>query len=372
MTLEKETPAHLLEMTGDDLTRWFERTLGKGAFHAHALIREVHGRGRQDYVSAPAFASSPKVADALRKHTVLDLPRIRARTDEGGTTKFSLMLADDRMIESVIIPMKQYHTLCVSTQAGCRMGCVFCETARHGFHRQLAAHEITAQLFTARFILKRDIQNIVFMGMGEPMDNLEPVLQAIRVFNDPRGFNIAHRHMTLSTCGVVPGIEILARRNLPLLNLAVSINSTDDRLRSRLMPVNRRYPLNTLKKTLLNFPLRGRRDILIEYILFDGINNSRADARQLALFLEGLKTRINLIAYNPGSDQRHLPHPSGGSPDLLQPVDDNGVHRFAAYLEQSGLFVIKRWAKGSGVQGACGQLAGSHAAGPLSDAKEGQ
>jgi len=313
------------------------------------------------------------------------------QVEEHDTIKFITRLHDGHIIESVIIPMKQYNTLCVSTQAGCRMGCIFCQTARSGFQRDLTTWEITGQLFTARFLIKKNINNIVFMGMGEPLDNMEAVTRAIAVFNEPHGFDVALRHMTLSTCGLVPGIKQLGELNLSRLNLAVSINSAENTLRSRLMPINAKYPLTLLKSALAAHPLVARRVILIEYILFKNLNDSKEDAQKLAAYLGGLKVRVNLIGFNPGSIQRQnssvdnrvdqhedntslkqtysstLPEEDkwnsvkgeperNGNPLMLLPPEDDDIHRFALILESLGVFVVKRWGKGQNLQAGCGQL----------------
>ena len=319
---------------------------GRGDFHAGALLREVIKKGNHNFSTAPEFERSQKIALALASDyqppdfTVVD------QVEEDNTVKFVTRLHDGYSIESVIIPMKKYYTLCVSTQAGCRMGCRFCETAKSGFKRNLGVHEITGQLFSARITLGKKISNIVFMGMGEPFDNFDNLVQAIRVFNDQKGFDVALRHMTVSTCGLVPGISALAKLGLAQLSLAVSVHSAFDEVRSSLMPVNRRYPLEALRAALADYPLHKRRYILVEYVLIKGVNDSQEAAAALAGYLAPLKVRVNLIAYNPGRDQN--------SP--FQGLDDRAINQFAGWLEGSGLFVIKRWSKGQNLMAGCGQL----------------
>ena len=369
---------NLLEQTHTTLTAHLNRKYGKGAFHARVLLREMIKSGHREIETIDAVKASPKFLADLERNGDLPplspLPDIVDQVEEEGTIKFMTKLHDDHVIESVVIPMKHYNTLCVSTQVGCRMGCIFCRTATGGLKRNLATEEITAQLYAARFILKKKINNIVFMGMGEPFDNFDAVTCAIKVFNEPHGFDIALRHMTLSTCGLIPGIRQLQALNLPQLNLAVSIHSADDTLRSRLMPINRRYPLSALKSTLLDFPLATRRFILMEYTLFKGLNDQKQDAVMLAEYLEGLKVRINLIGYNPGpwegvtedlpDDEKEIDmlheNKKRGRSMLLKPVADEDIHRFAGYLESEGLFVVKRWSKGRDVMAGCGQLTANH------------
>ena len=358
---------NILALTCNQIARYLKEIHGKGEFHARALIREVIKRGNLEFHLAREFQDSPRLTACLSKNFFFPSMEIIGQQEDAGTLKFVTQLKDGLTIESVIIPMKHYSTLCVSTQAGCRMGCIFCETAKQGFHRNLVVHEITGQLFSARFTLQKKIKNIVFMGMGEPFDNAEALFQAIRVFNDPRGFDMALRHMTVSTCGLIPGIQSLARQEMPQINLAVSINSADDETRSMLMPVNQRYSLEKLKKALLAYPLISRRVILIEYILIKNINDSRKDAEKLVTYLSGLTVRVNLIAYNPSPPDHSTEQISGGNgkENSLQSVDDEAMHEFAAILETAGLFVVKRWAKGRSLQAGCGQLSGKQNIRPM-------
>ena len=356
----------VLSLTCTQTAQWLKIAYGKGNFHARALLREIIKKGNPAFYLAREFQNSPRLTARLREDLFFPSMQIVHQQEAKGTLKFVTRLEDGLSIESVVIPMKHYHTLCVSTQAGCRMGCSFCETAKQGFHRNLAVHEITGQLFSARFTLEKEIKNIVFMGMGEPLDNAKALFQAIRVFNDPRGFDIALRHMTVSTCGLIPGIQRLARQDMPQINLAVSINSADDEIRSSLMPVNRRYCLASLKKTLAAYPLTARRVIFIEYILIKHINDSKEDAEKLAAYLSGLTVRVNLIAYNPGP----CPAEAGAGrirnrQPAFESVEDEALHRFAAVLEAAGLFVVKRWAKGRSLQAGCGQLSGRKEEGDL-------
>ena len=347
-----------LALTFPQVVAGLRQTCGKGAYHAAALMREIIQRGNISFETAPEFKASPRLLPLLEKNIRVPAPQIVLEKTEANTLKFVTQLKDGAHIESVVIPMKRYNTLCVSTQAGCRMGCRFCETARHGFIRNLTVSEITGQLFAARFLIKKTIKNIVFMGMGEPFDNPDNLFAAIRVLNDPRGFDVALRHMTVSTCGIIPGIAALARQNLPGINLAVSVNSADDALRSQIMPVNNRYPLPALKAALAAYPLSARRVLLIEYILIRDVNDSPGDAKKLIAFLSGLTVRVNLIGYNPPLETGHTRPPEEKQPARFKSVTDRELHRFAALLEAAGIFVVKRWAKGRSLQAGCGQLSG--------------
>jgi len=227
------------------------------------------------------------------------------------------------------------------------MGCRFCRTGRMGLKRNLTPEEMVGQVYNARFFLKKEIKNIVFMGMGEPFDNFEAVVQAIAVMSQQRGFDIALRHITVSTAGLTDGIDRLARLEMKGLRLAISINAADDRTRSALMPINRRIPLAQLKRSLENFPLPPRGSFLFEYILIKGVNDSPEDARQLAEFIRPLKVRLNLIAYNPVNGLNYAS------------VSDDEMVAFAECLTRQGVFVVKRWSKGRAVCAGCGQLGGS-------------
>jgi 23S rRNA (adenine2503-C2)-methyltransferase len=335
---------NILALTLNQLVRIFETDYGKGRFHARALYREIFKHGNTVPFKAPEFAVSGALARSLEQALVLAPGKVVDIFEEGDLTKFITRLSDGRKIESVIVPMNRYNTLCASTQVGCRMGCTFCETGRMGLKRHLAVHEITGQLFNARYTLKKPVKNIVFMGMGEPLDNFEFVMAAVHIMNEQQGFDIALRHMTLSTAGLVPGIEKLAKQNLPGIRLAVSINAPDNETRSRLMPVNRAWPLETLKTALSRFPLPHKGTFLFEYILIKGVNDSPAHAEQLAAFIHPLPVRLNLIPCNP------VPGLGFESPS------DEQMNQFSQHLVKQGIFVIRRWSKGRSVSAGCGQL----------------
>ncbi|MCD4719064.1 MAG: 23S rRNA (adenine(2503)-C(2))-methyltransferase RlmN [Desulfobacula sp.] len=334
----------ILEFTLDQLTCKFRQEFGKGLFHASALSREIFKFGNRNFFDANEFTTSPVFAKQLKNKIKLTPGKVIETFKENNLTKFITLLSDGERIESVIIPMTNHQTLCVSSQVGCKMGCRFCETGRMGFKRNLQVAEITGQLFNARFTLKENIKNIVFMGMGEPLDNLNHVVQAIRVMNEQRGFDIALRHITLSTAGLIGGIEKLGSLNMSGLRLAVSINAPDDKIRSWLMPVNKTAPLQRLKRALEMFPLPKRGCFLFEYILIKGLNDSPKDAIHLSEYIKPLPVRLNLIPCNPVNGFNYE-----------SPCDDD-MNRFADVLTDKGIFVIKRWSKGRSVAAGCGQL----------------
>ncbi len=335
---------NILELSFEELVGQMQHRFGKGAFHAAAVYRQVFTCGSKDFRRLSAFSQSPALAWSLEEVLELDPAPISDIQREGDVLKFVSRLNDGENIESVLIPMANHMALCISSQVGCRMGCRFCQTGQMGLRRNLTAAEIVGQVFRARFTLKTPIRNLVLMGMGEPLDNFDAVARALAVITDQRGLNIAPKHITISTVGWLAGLEKLAGLKLPQLKLAVSLSAADDTLRSRLMPVNQKYPLADLKKALLAYPLQKDGTFFIEYVLIKGINDSRCHARQLAEYLSGLKVKVNLIGYNPRCNS---PYEAPRAEDLLRFRDD---------LIECGVFVRLRASKGRRIMAACGQL----------------
>jgi 23S rRNA (adenine2503-C2)-methyltransferase len=305
---------------------------------------------------------------AMRDDIGVDVPDPTRVEEDEGVVKFCLPCDGGFESESVIIPMDSYrgtqwHTLCVSSQIGCRMGCTFCETGRMGLRRNLTPAEIVAQWIAARRLMRgrngvhrrsytyfRDgIQNIVFMGMGEPLDNLSNVIQTIRVLSEQNGLAVPHAQITVSTVGRVDGLRELAAlaRAEPLwrnLRLAVSLNAPNDVLRTEIMPINKGMPLATLQKELLAFPLAPRARMLIEYVMLAGVNDTPAHADQIADWCRPLPCVVNLIPYNPQRDASYAA------------PDDETMMRFLMRLRANGVFVKRRVTYGRRLMGACGQL----------------
>ncbi len=334
-------------MTSTELAHEMTRRYGKGLYHASALYREIFKKGNLLFVDAPEIRQSPSLGEKLTGDVRLPSCRIIAQ-QEDEVVKFASALHDGQIIESVIIPAGGRTTLCVSSQAGCRMGCKFCTTGKMGLIRSLEPEEIVWQAHAARFLLRRAVDNIVFMGMGEPLDNFENLEQALRVLNDQRGLDIAFSHITVSTAGHADGLSRLAALNLRKLRLAVSLNAADNELRNALMPINRRYPLERLKRELQAFPLARDSVIFIEYVLLAGVNDSQSDALKLIHYLEELpRIRINVIPYN------------GDRSAAFSRPDPERVKRFCEELTAAKLFVRVRQSRGSDIQAACGQLGAS-------------
>lgn len=261
------------------------------------------------------------------------------------TEKFLFGLSDNEAIESVAIPDDKRLTLCISSQAGCSLGCIFCATGRLGFRRNLEAYEIIDQIISvSRATAPKKITNFVFMGMGEPLLNFNNTVEAL--WRMVRLMKISPRRITLSTSGIVPRILELAEK-APPINLAVSLNASDDRIRDVIMPVNKMYPLKELINVCQKFPLQPRRRITFEYVMLKGINDSEHDAMRLVSILKGIPSKVNLIPFNSFQGCN------------LQSPDSKTIMRFQEILLKGNLTTLIRKSKGAGIGAACGQLRAS-------------
>ena len=341
---DRQIGMDILSLTFEAFREEVARRYGKDQYVAADLYRQIFIHG------APSLSASRNrsVTTSLIEAVVRDLQippwQVTAEHQEEGLLKFVTRLLDGLEIESVIIPMVSHVTLCVSSQVGCGMGCGFCETGAMGLIRNLTVAEITGQVFTAKMRYGFAIQNIVFMGMGEPLHNFDAVVQAIRVLTDPRGFNIAMGRITLSTSGLSDRIEALGRLKGFSLHLAISLNAPNDSIRSKIMPVNRNHSMARLKEVLSGYPLARKRVFYIEYVVLKGVNDSRHDAHELLQFLSPLPVWFNLIGYNKSADRG------------FAPTSEADVEQFRSYLIEKGAFVRKRAVRGRSVMGACGQL----------------
>ena len=333
---------------GDQVFAWLHRF---GVTDPAAMTNL--GRGLRDRLAAELDFSPPLSVAAVQRSA-------------DGSVKFGFGTRDGHVVESVLIPGsgrdRRKYTVCVSCQLGCALGCAFCATATMGLIRDLEAGEIVAQVHRILSHMEAEpetyqlgdrprpqwLTNIVYMGMGEPLMNLSAVLESVAVLADPGGLDFSSRRITISTAGWVPGLEALAASPDFAGQLAVSLHACDDALRTRLMPVNRRFPLAALRPALLRVPLPARRRITLEYILLDGVNDSAAHAKALVRFCEGLRVKINLIPYHAHGDG------AGFAPSL--PAKKAA---FTAVLQAAGLTVIERASAGADIDAACGQLATS-------------
>jgi 23S rRNA (adenine2503-C2)-methyltransferase len=341
---KKGSHLKLFELTFPELIWELKNRYGKGAYHAAAIFREVYRNGNTHIQLSPEFLLSKAFSRLICRDLEIGNNSISRVKQEKGLTKFVTKLKDGMEIESVIVPMATHHTLCLSTQVGCKMGCRFCETARLGFLRNLSTGEIIGQLFAALFLFQAPVRNVVFMGMGEPLDNFDNVVKAIRVMEDQRGTDISKRYISVSTAGHIDGIQKLAALNWPQLNLAVSLNASNDQIRSKIMPINNIYPMDKLLEVLKNFPIKKNGAVYIEYVLIKNLNNNREHAKQLADYLKPLKAKVNLIPYNPCT---------GSS---FEAPDEEDVSRFIDWLVEEKVFVRKRSTKGRDILAGCGQL----------------
>ena len=349
----------LLGRSADELRGWMAE-LGEPAYRGTQLYHALYAERRSD------FSSMTNVPAALRarleNESPIGLPQIVRRYESAdGSVRYLLSLAEsagatagrslsNARVEAVFMPSEGRQTICISTQAGCAVDCHFCLTAQLGLIRNLTAGEIVGQVLVAledqRASLPAGLAprtNVVLMGQGEPLLNYEPVLAAVRIMLDPKGMGLAPRHVTLSTSGIVPGIERLAQEKIRP-NLAVSLNASSDEQRDTIMPINRKYPLAMLLDACRRYPLGPRGYVTFEYVLLGGFNDSPEDARRVARLLSGLPAKVNLIPWNPGELPYRAPEPER-------------VEEFRSVLMEKGLFAFVRYSRGRDIAAACGQLA---------------
>jgi 23S rRNA (adenine2503-C2)-methyltransferase len=317
---------------------------GHKRFHARQVFSWLYKRGVTD-VSAMTDLSR-ELRAALAQEFTITTPTVAAReTSTDGTEKFLLRLADGRQLESVFIPDTPSMTFCISTQVGCAMACAFCLTGKMGLVRNLTAGEIAGQVrVLAGALDMRDQKfNIVLMGMGEPLHNYDETMRALRMLNDEHGFAMSPRRVTLSTVGLLPALEKLAREPV-MPNLAISLHAPTDLLRGELVPLNKKYGVAEIIAACKRFPMTKRSRITFEYVLLAGVNDSLDDARKLAKVLAGVKSKVNLIPLNAAP----------GIP--FERPSDEAIDRFARVLADRGLIVSVRKSRGRDIRAACGQL----------------
>ena len=269
---------------------------------------------------------------------------LRKEMSEDGTVKYLFELKDGNRIESVFIPERDWNTICISTQVGCPIGCRFCLTAKDGFTRNLKASEIVEQyLEVQRDVKDRRISNVVFMGMGEPLLNFENVKKSIEIMVDERMLNLSSRKITVSTCGIIPGIERMAKE-LRKVKLAISLHATDNLTRNALVPINRKYPLEQLIKTLRKYPADNVRRIMIEYVMLKDVNDSKENAEKLAALVKGIPVKVNLIPFNPYPDAE------------FEKPSRKKVEEFQRVLWNKNIAAFIRDSRGEDISAACGML----------------
>ena len=349
------TPVNLLDFDLEGLAAYCE-TLGEKRFRATQLFRWIHQRGVADFSQMTDLAKSLREKLA-GKAQVTALPVISQHESADGTIKWLFDVGGGNAIEGVFIPEDDRGTLCVSSQAGCAVGCRFCSTGHQGFSRNLTTAEIVAQLWFAEHFLRRHlkteervISNVVMMGMGEPLQNYDRLVPALRTMLDDHGYGLSRRRVTVSTSGVVPMIERLAR-DCPVA-LAVSLHAPTDELRSHLVPLNRKYPIDELLRTCTAYLAAAPRDfITFEYCMLDGVNDQPEHAQALIALMrrhgaDGLRAKFNLIPFNP--------FPQSG----LTRSPMARVLAFGKLLNDAGIVTTVRKTRGDDIDAACGQLAG--------------
>jgi len=339
---------NLLDLDRAGLVAYFAAR-GEKSFRATQVMKWVHDQGVAD------FAAMTNISKALRANLAdeaeICLPEIAAdRLSDDGSRKWLFRLADGNCIETVFIPEAERGTLCISSQVGCMLNCSFCSTAQQGFNRNLTTAEIIGQLWLAARALgqtsqgERVVSNVVLMGMGEPLLNYDNVVRAIRIMLDDFAYGLSRRRVTLSTAGVVPAIRRL--REECDVSLAVSLHAAEDELRNELVPLNRKYPIQTLLEACRDYVGEGRRRVTFEYVLLDGVNDSDAQARRLIRCLEGVPAKVNLIPFNPFPQTRY------------RRSSEARINRFFEMLNHAGIVTITRRTRGDDIDAACGQLAG--------------
>jgi 23S rRNA (adenine2503-C2)-methyltransferase len=331
---------NLKALTKDEIIRFAGEQQFPG-YRANQLIHWIYEKYAQDIDEITEL--SKELRERLKKISYISNLSLRERLrSKDGTEKFLFSLEDDQTIESVLIPDEDRHTICISTQAGCAMGCVFCLTGKSGFVRNLQACEIIDQIIAVnRIIQPEKATNIVFMGMGEPLLNFDNVVEALWRIVDLIG--ISKRKITLSTSGIVPKM-LLLHQKAPAINLAVSLNAASDAVRDRLMPVNKQYPIQSVIDACKRYPLQHGRRITFEYVLIEGENDLPDDARRLVKLLKGLLCKINLIPLNPHEGSK-----------LKSPAYDR-ILEFQKILLKHNVRALIRESKGQDILAACGQL----------------
>lgn len=339
----------LLGMNRQTLAAWLV-SQGEKPFRAQQLMQWVHQRGVIDYAQMTDLSKALRAK--LASLAPIRLPRISVdQTASDGTRKWLLEVDGENSIEMVFIPEANRGTLCISSQAGCALACTFCMTGKQGFNRNLSSDEIIGQVWLAQHLLRQSgygeqpITNVVFMGMGEPLLNIQHVFPAAEILLDDWGYGLSKRRVTISTSGIVPAMDKLTERLD--VSLAVSLHVANDAQRNVLVPVNQKYPLAALmgacRRYLQRYP---KRHVLFEYVMLDGVNDSIQHAKEVIQLLQGLSAKVNLIPFNPfpGTDYQTSPMPQ--------------VYAFQQRLIKAGIQTNIRKTRGEDIDAACGQLAG--------------
>jgi 23S rRNA (adenine2503-C2)-methyltransferase len=319
----------------------FTKETDTHSYRARQIYQWVYQHGVLDF-HAMSNLSKP-LRSALHEQFSFHLPEVREIVhSEDGSIKFAFLMDKDHLVETVLMPEKGRNTLCVSTQIGCKMACQFCVTGQIGFLRDLSVAEIIGQLIAVkRHLRNRRITNIVFMGMGEPLDNVENLLKTLEILQEQAGLDFSYRRITVSTVGLLDGLRLIAPKKA---QIAISLNAAGEGKRTELMPINRIYPLRDIVAYVKNLKGMGRQRVTFEYVLLKDINDSPDDARALAELLAGVRCKINLIPYNASPYTR------------FQASDAETVERFQEFLINRNFTTIVRESHAKDIGGGCGQL----------------
>ena len=340
---------NLLDLDAIALKAYFAE-LGEKPFRATQVLRWIHQRGVADFGAMTDVAKS--LREMLAVSASIEAPQVVGDSVSADATRKWLIKVDGaNSVESVFIPEARRGTLCISSQAGCVLDCAFCSTGKQGFNRNLTTAEIIGQLWIARRELgagqsvERIVTNVVMMGMGEPLLNLDNVIPALRLMLDDNAYGLSRRRVTVSTSGVIPGMDRLAEE-CPVA-LAVSLHAPNDALRDRLVPVNKKYPIKDLVAACIRYLDRAPRDfVTFEYVMLEGVNDSDKHAHELVALARRVKCKFNLIPFNP--------FPNSG----FERPGAERIRRFAEILQRADLTVTTRKTRGEAIDAACGQLAG--------------
>ena len=331
----------LKSFTKEELTSYILQ-IGEPKFRVKQIFKWLH-RGVSSFEQMTDLPKKlqQNLSEQCFITTLQIYKRFRSNLDE--TVKYLFSLEDGNIIETVAMKYHHGYSLCISSQVGCRMGCAFCQSTKNGLVRSLTAGEILDQILKVQEDLDIRISNIVMMGIGEPLDNFDSVVRFLKNVNDPDGINIGYRHISLSTCGLVPKIEELSSLEYPI-TLSISLHATSDEKRSEIMPINRKYDLSQLIEACRRYQSKAGRRISFEYAVIAGVNDTAEDAKRLATLLKGIMCHVNLIPVNPIED--------GG----YQPPARKGVLRFQQQLTDLGLNATIRRTLGGDISASCGQL----------------
>ena len=331
--LKDKTPAELEQLAVE---------MGQKPYVAKYIFSFLHTKGAREIAEITPLSKAFREKLVEEGYFTTKLQMVACQDDPDGSAKYLFELSDGQRIEAVLLRSEGRQTLCLSTQVGCAMGCAFCATGRIGLHRNLTAGEIVEEVNAAEQVAGK-INNLVYMGMGEPLQNYDAVLRSVRILNHESGKNIGIRHITVSTCGIAPAIVRLADEDIRP-RLAISLNAPADALRDRLMPINRKYPLAELMAATRTYQNKTGQRVTFEYVLIDKVNDSLTHAKLLVRLIRSIACNINLIEHNPYEGCEF----AGSSRERMA--------QFAAFLKDAGIETVTRFRLGRKIQAACGQL----------------